>query len=53
MARIRRQLPAEEVMMRADYVVLNYEGNPRQRQVQHIDNLLRTHGELRIENRKR
>ena len=53
MARIRRQLPAEEVMMRADYVVLNYEGNPRQRQVQHIDNLVRTHGELRIENRKR
>lgn len=35
-ARMRNQLSAEEKMMRADYVVLNYEGNPRSRQVQHI-----------------
>ena len=35
-SRIRRQLPAEEVMQRADHVILNYEGNPRARQVQHI-----------------
>ena len=33
---MRNQLSAEEKMMRADYVVLNYEGNPRSRQVQHI-----------------
>ena len=41
MARISRQLPAEEVMLRADHVILNYEGNPRQRQVEYIDKLLR------------
>ena len=35
-ARMRNQLSAEEKMMRADYVVLNYEGNPRGRQVRHI-----------------
>lgn len=40
-ARISNQLPAEEVMQRADYVILNYEGNPRQRQVAYIDKLLR------------
>ena len=40
LARMRNQLPAEEKMMRADYVVLNYEGNPRERQVRHIHNLL-------------
>lgn len=39
-ARMANQLSAEEKMMRADYVVLNYEGNPRTRQVQHIHNLL-------------
>ena len=39
-ARMRNQLSAEEKMMRADYVVLNYEGNPRERQVRHIHNLL-------------
>lgn len=33
---MRNQLPAEEKMMRADYVILNYEGNPRQRQVRHV-----------------
>lgn len=41
MARIANQMPAEEMMMRADYVVLNYEGNPRQRQVALIDKTLR------------
>ena len=35
-ARMSNQLPAEEKMMRADYVVLNYEGNPRRRQVEYI-----------------
>lgn len=39
-ARMRNQLSAEEKMMRADYVVLNYEGNPRSRQVQHIHHQL-------------
>ncbi len=34
------QWQAEEKMMRADYVVLNYEGNPRMRQVEHIHSLL-------------
>ena len=41
MARIRRQMPAEEMMRRADYVILNYEGNPRQRQVAYIDKMLK------------
>lgn len=41
LARIHRQLPAEETMRRADYVILNYEGNPRQRQVAYIDKLIR------------
>lgn len=41
MARIANQLPAEEMMRRADYVILNYEGNPRRRQVAYIDKLLR------------
>jgi dephospho-CoA kinase len=36
LSRMRNQLPAEEKMMRADYVILNYEGNPRQRQVRHV-----------------
>ena len=35
-ARMRNQLPAEEKMSRADYVILNYEGNPRRRQVQQV-----------------
>lgn len=42
MARIANQLPAEEMMRRADYVILNYEGNPRKRQVAYIDKILRT-----------
>lgn len=36
LARMRNQLSAEEKMMRAHHVVLNYEGNPRARQVLHI-----------------
>ena len=40
-ARIANQMPAEEVMDRADYVILNYEGNPRSRQVAYIDGILR------------
>lgn len=40
-ARMDSQMPAEEMMRRADYVILNYEGNPRRRQVTYIDNLLR------------
>ena len=35
-ARMRNQISAEEKMMRAHYVVLNYEGNPRARQVLYI-----------------
>lgn len=38
--RMRNQLPDEEKMARADYVILNYEGNPRTRQVEHIHRLL-------------
>lgn len=45
MARIANQLPAEEMMRRADYVILNYEGNPRQRQVAYIDRLLRSNNQ--------
>ena len=40
-ARMRNQLSAEEKMDRADYVILNYEGNPRARQVADIDRWLR------------
>ncbi|MBP5326631.1 MAG: dephospho-CoA kinase [Bacteroidales bacterium] len=40
-ARMRNQLSAEEKMDLADYVILNYEGNPRRRQVEYIDRLLR------------
>ncbi|MBR1851076.1 MAG: dephospho-CoA kinase [Bacteroidales bacterium] len=35
-ARMRNQLPAEYAIDKADYVVLNYEGNPRRRQVEYI-----------------
>ena len=41
MARVANQMPAEEMMRRADYVILNYEGNPRQRQVAIFDKVLR------------
>ncbi len=40
-ARMANQMPAEEMMMRADHVILNYEGNPRSRQVEYIDRCLR------------
>ena len=39
-ARMRNQMPDEEKAMRADYVILNYEGNPRARQVRRIVELL-------------
>lgn len=38
--RMRNQLSAEYKMSRADYVILNYEGNPRRRQVQYIHSRL-------------
>lgn len=41
LARVANQMPAEEAMMRADYVILNYEGNLRRRQVSLIDKMLR------------
>lgn len=41
-ARMANQLSAEEKMLRADYVILNYEGNPRTRQVLHVHNLITT-----------
>ena len=40
-ARMDNQLPAEVALMRADYVILNYEGNPRSRQVAWVDRCLR------------
>lgn len=40
-ARMHNQLSAEEKMDRADYVILNYEGNPRRRQVAAIDKIIR------------
>lgn len=39
--RMRNQMSAEEKMDRADFVILNYEGNPRQRQVATIDKYIR------------
>lgn len=39
--RMRNQLSAEEKMDRADYVILNYEGNPRSRQVAAINRMIR------------
>lgn len=38
--RMRNQFSAEQKMMMADYVVLNYEGNPRARQVRYIHSQL-------------
>ncbi|MCR4659027.1 MAG: dephospho-CoA kinase [Bacteroidales bacterium] len=35
--RIKNQMPAEETLYKADYIVLNYEGNPRARQVKYIN----------------
>lgn len=37
---INAQMASEEKMQRADYVILNYEGNPRERQVEHVHHLL-------------
>lgn len=42
MQRMKSQMPPEQKMQKADFVVLNYEGNPRSRQVAHIDRLIRT-----------
>lgn len=39
--RMRNQLSAEEKMERSDWVILNYEGNPRQRQVEYLDSQIR------------
>jgi dephospho-CoA kinase len=39
--RVANQLSAEEMMRRADYVILNYEGNPRERQVAYVYKVLR------------
>ena len=36
MERMKNQSSADDIMMKADYVVLNYEGNPRSRQVGYI-----------------
>lgn len=41
LARIGNQMLAERTMQLADYVVLNYEGNPRQRQVNYFDKKIR------------
>lgn len=40
-SRMNAQMSSEEKMSRADWVVLNYEGNPRRRQVEYIDKQLR------------
>lgn len=39
-ARIANQYPIDYALMQADYVILNYEGNPRQRQVDFVHNAL-------------
>ena len=39
--RMIHQWPAEKKMLMADYLVLNYEGNPREKQVQIIDRNIR------------
>lgn len=40
-ARMANQMAAEVALTRADYVILNYEGNPRRRQVEYVDKRLR------------
>lgn len=40
LSRMASQISDEDKLMRSDYVVLNYEGNPRERQVRHILSLL-------------
>ena len=44
--RMGNQMPDEEKLSRADYVILNYEGNPRRRQVEYI--LSKINGKLTI-----
>ena len=39
--RMAAQQPAEQALFMADYVILNYEGNPREQQVDFIDQQLR------------
>lgn len=39
--RMIHQMPAEQKLAMADYIVLNYEGNPREKQVQIIDRNIR------------
>lgn len=39
-ARMRHQMTDEEKIMRADFVILNYEGNPRTRQVRRVLELI-------------
>lgn len=41
-SRINNQLSAESKMEKADWVILNYEGNPRERQVRYLDSVLRS-----------
>lgn len=41
-ARMRNQMADEEKAVRADFVILNYEGNPRERQIKTILNQLAT-----------
>lgn len=35
-ARMRKQMPDEQKFMKSDFVILNYEGNPRERQIETI-----------------
>lgn len=36
LSRIKNQIPSREILEKADFVILNYEGNPRKRQVELI-----------------
>lgn len=40
-ARMNSQLDEDEKLMRADYVILNHEGNPRRMQVEYFHNILK------------
>ena len=39
--RMKNQWSAEDKMCRADWIILNYEGNPRRRQVKYVDACIR------------
>jgi len=39
-SRMKVQMDEDEKLMRADYVILNFEGNPRRHQVEYFHNLL-------------